>query len=145
MARLFFGIHFCVKSGWRILGPSVIVLMVCSVGWGHVNVSAQDANDMMLTVEGLIVVDVRGVDEYCGGHIPGAINLVWTGVTLPGYKQLPVDGKILLICRSGYRSNLAALFLDAKGYTHVYDMVGGMNGWSCGGTVGCVDSDGDGV
>jgi rhodanese-related sulfurtransferase len=101
-----------------------------------------DSNDW------LIIVDVREESEYCDatvGHIPGALNYPWnSGVLQVSYHELPVDGEILLYCRSGHRSNLAAEFLDAAGYLYIYDMLGGILAWAWE-TTGCVDSDGDGV
>jgi Galactose oxidase, central domain/Rhodanese-like domain/Kelch motif/The GLUG motif len=40
-----------------------------------------------------------------------------------------MDRPILVVCRSGGRSNSAANFLDSKGFPEVYDMTGGMNAW----------------
>jgi hypothetical protein len=40
-----------------------------------------------------------------------------------------LDAKILLVCRSGRRSNQAVEFLDSEGYLHVYDMADGMLAW----------------
>ena len=54
------------------------------------------------------------------------------------------DSEILVYCRSGYRSNLAANFLDDNGFLDVYDMLGGFSAWEWE-TAGCVDSDEDGV
>jgi hypothetical protein len=45
------------------------------------------------------------------------------------YEELPTDGPVLVVCRSGGRSNAAASFLDSKGFSTVYDMLGGMSAW----------------
>jgi rhodanese-related sulfurtransferase len=121
----------------------------------HTDVTPQEAKNMIDTKEQLIVVDVREEEsEYCDedptppilpGHIPGALNYPWTsGVFQERYQELPLDGEILLVCRSGNRSNQAAEFLDSKGYQYVYDMVGGMRAWEWE-TVLCIDTDKDGV
>ena len=112
----------------------------------HTDVSVTYAEIMINTNDQLIILDVREESEYCGssGHIPGALNYPWSsGVLEARYDELPVDGEILVVCQSGYRSNLAADFLDAQGFTDIYDMLEGMSEWS-GNTVGCIDSDGDG-
>ncbi len=45
------------------------------------------------------------------------------------YGELPINADILVICKSGGRSHMAASFLDANGFTSVYDMTGGMTAW----------------
>ena len=123
--------------------------------WGHTDITPQEAKDLINTSTNLIVVDVREEDsEYCNedptssvppGHIPGALNFPWSsGVLQERYTELPIDGEILVVCRSGNRSNQAAEFLDSKSYLHIYDMTEGMSAWEWD-TVGCVDSDEDGI
>jgi rhodanese-related sulfurtransferase len=123
--------------------------------WGHTDVTPQEAKNLIDTNTDLIVVDVREEEsEYCSedltssvppGHIPGALNYPWSsGVLEEKYTELPIAGKILVVCRSGNRSNQAAEFLDSKGYEQIYDMTEGMSAWEWD-TVGCVDSDGDGI
>jgi hypothetical protein len=52
------------------------------------------------------------------------------------YAELPMNEPVLVVCQSGGRSNVAANFLDFKGFTEVYDMMGGMSAWT-GQTVTC--------
>ena len=118
-----------------------------SYTWAHTDVTPEEAKNMIDSNAQLIVVDVREVSEYCSvnRHIPGAVNYPWnTGVLQTSYGELPLDGDILVICASGSRSNQAALFLDSQGYLYIYDMVDGMSSWEWD-TVGCIDSEGDGV
>jgi rhodanese-related sulfurtransferase len=117
-----------------------------SCAWAHTDVTPQEANDMMDANDRVIVLDVRESSEYCDppGHVPGALNYPWTsGVLQATYEELPWDSEIVVVCRSGYRSNLAADFLDSQGFLYVYDMLGGMLAWQWE-TVVCVDTDGDG-
>ena len=74
------------------------------------------------------LVDVREDHEYDEAHIPGAI-LLPLGQLEAKYKQLDPEDVIVLVCRSGRRSGEAAEFLVEKGYTQVYNMVGGMLDW----------------
>jgi rhodanese-related sulfurtransferase len=104
---------------------------------------------MIDTNSNLVVVDVREETEYCDdadtppGHIPGALNYPWaTGVLEATYDELPIDGDILIHCRSGVRSAAAADFLCLQGFTNIYNMTGGMLAWQWE-TVGCCYSDAD--
>ena len=129
-----------------------ILLIVFSVAFNssalaHTDVTPQEAKNMIDSNDQLRVVDVREMSEYCAttGHIPGAMNYPWGSEILQQrYEELPRDGEILVYCHSGYRSNLAAEFLDANGFLYVYDMQGGFLAWQWE-TTGCFDSDSDGV
>jgi len=112
---------------------------------------------MINTNEELIVVDVREEDEYCDiepptpsvPHIPGALNYPWwSNVLHTSYSELPLDGDILVVCRSGGRSAYASDFLcNDHDFTSIYNMTGGMLAWADLGleVVGCIDSDSDNV
>lgn len=77
------------------------------------------------------MIDVRQPEEYEGelGHVAGA-ELIPLG-TLPDHlDQLPKDQTIVFICRSGARSANATAFALMNGWTHVYNMKGGMLFWN---------------
>jgi len=103
-----------------------------SYAFAHTDVTAEQARELIDSTDDLMVVDVREPFEYAGtgGHIPAALNYPWnSGVLLIRYAELPVDGPVLVVCASGSRSNLAAMFLDSMGLPMVYDMLGGMSAW----------------
>lgn len=84
-----------------------------------------------------LIVDVREPEEFSLGHLVGAIN-VPRGVlefrTDPGYpgsisSLSDKAAKIILYCRSGARSALAAQSLGQLGYTAVTSMAGGFMAW----------------
>lgn len=70
-------------------------------------------------------------------HIPFAGNIQKTDLSIPynelaqNLSQLPADknAKIVLYCRSGYMSQLAAEELVLLGYTNVWNLEGGMVEW----------------
>jgi len=69
------------------------------------------------------LVDVRSVPEYRGGHARGAINVPVGEVVAGQHGQLgPKDGAVLLYCRSGARSAMAASALRRAGYRDVHDL-----------------------
>jgi len=110
----------------------VCLIVACPCAWAHTDVTPEQAHDLIDSVDGLIVVDVREPSEYCDarGHIPGAQNYpLNSGVLQARFEELPMDSPILVVCRSGGRSNQAANFLDSQGFSTIYDMTGGMNAW----------------
>ncbi len=105
----------------------------------HTDISAWQARELLESGLPVTVLDVREVYEYCNarGHIPGAKNYPFSsGVLETALEEIPRDQVLLVICQSGGRSHRASELLDAAGYAHVFDMLGGMSAWS-GETVGC--------
>ena len=75
--------------------------------------------------ENVVLIDVRTKEEYETGHIAGSINLP---LDIISNIDISKDKKIIVYCRSGRRSNLAAVELIGLGYENVYDM-GGIEDW----------------
>ena len=73
-----------------------------------------------------IIVDVRHDDEYKAGHIPGAVLLSMETITAEtAAKVLPDKNQMILIyCRSGRRSKIAAQTLLDLGYTNLIEFGG---------------------
>lgn len=78
-----------------------------------------------------VLIDVREQDEYRGGHLPGALGC-GRGILEFHIADLVPDSdrEIVLYCRGGHRSALAADSLREMGYTHVLSMSGGYREWS---------------
>jgi len=79
-----------------------------------------------------LVVDVREPREYDAGHIPGSKLLPLRYIPQQG-RALPQDLDVILVCRTGRRSRLAAFILQDMGFTKVYNMTGGMLAWEAAG------------
>ncbi len=91
--------------------------------------TAEEAKARMDSGDPVIIVDVRTLEEFQSGHVPGAINVPNEGILNEMPDQLPdKDQELLLYCRSGRRSADAAHKLIALGYTKVYDF-GGIIDW----------------
>ncbi|MFM5904031.1 MAG: rhodanese-like domain-containing protein [Microbacteriaceae bacterium] len=85
-------------------------------------------SDLALQIEtGAWVLDVREDHEFEDGHVPQAHHIP-LGVVPDRYLEIPQDEKILVICKSGRRSQVAADFLISKGFSAV-SVVGGTDGW----------------
>ena len=98
---------------------------------GYQKITPQQAKARMAE-PGVIVLDVRMQQEYDAGHIANAVllplPLIEAGDAAVA-KALPdKDAEILVYCRSGRRSAIAANALINMGYTNVLDF-GGINDW----------------
>ena len=95
----------------------------------YMNITAQEAKEIMDTQEGYIILDVREQDEFDQGHIPGAILIPYTQIDRKAEDMLPdLDQLILVYCRSGRRSKIAAEALVELGYTNIKEF-GGILDW----------------
>ena len=75
-----------------------------------------------------VFVDVRTVDEYKQGHVPGAILIPLAEIE-SRRGEIPTDKKVYLICRSGNRSSQANLILQKRGIVNTFSVNGGMLDW----------------
>jgi len=93
-------------------------------------ISATDLIDRVARGEALTILDVRTVEEYADGHVPGAVNIPHTEIAdrLAEIAALG-DNEIVLYCRSGRRAGVAAEVLRAAGYGRLLHLDGDMNGW----------------
>jgi hydroxyacylglutathione hydrolase len=79
-----------------------------------------------------LVIDVRQLAEYEGGHLPGALP-IGAGELPDRLDQLPRDRPIATICASGYRASVAASLLRANGFKRVAWVPGGVPTWEAAG------------
>lgn len=99
-------------------------------------ITAEQAQRMMEASDKVMVVDVRTKSEYDQGHIEGAMLIPYDRMRKEAGSKLPhKDAVILVYCRSGNRSAVAAKELADMGYTAVYDF-GGINDWRFGTVMG---------
>ena len=95
----------------------------------YVNITAEEAKKIMDSEEGYIILDVRTQEEYNQGHIPGAILISHEEITEKAEEVLTdKDQLILVYCRSGRRSKIAAEVLVELGYTNIKEF-GGIIDW----------------
>jgi rhodanese-related sulfurtransferase len=78
---------------------------------------------------GATFVDVREPEEWADGHMPGAVHIP-LGDLSRRVNELPADGKIVTVCKSGGRSLDAVDILTSSGRQDVVSMAGGMVEWA---------------
>ena len=95
----------------------------------YVNITAEEAKQIMDSEEGYIILDVRTQEEYDQGHIPGAIVISHDEIEEKAEEVLTDKKQLILVyCRSGRRSKLAAEALAELGYTNIKEF-GGIIDW----------------
>ena len=72
--------------------------------------------------QGAPIVDVRGPHEFAGRHVPGAINIPHDQIAGHVDKLGPKSRPVVLYCRSGARSGMAARVLRSAGFAEVIDV-----------------------
>ena len=93
------------------------------------NITAQEAKALMDTEENYVILDVRTQEEFDQSRIPGAILIPDYEIEEKAEEVLTdKDQLILVYCRSGRRSKLAAEALVELGYTNIREF-GGIIDW----------------
>ena len=93
------------------------------------NITAEEAKELMDTETGYVILDVRSQEEYDEGHIPGAVVIPDTEIKDQAEEILTDKEQLILVyCRSGRRSKNAAAALAELGYTNVKEF-GGIIDW----------------
>lgn len=93
-------------------------------------ISASAAYSIMQSESDYIIIDARTQEEFNQGHIENAILIPEYEVAQKAESLLPdKDQLILVYCRSGRRSKIAADELVKLGYTNVKEF-GGIIDWT---------------
>lgn len=78
-----------------------------------------------------VVLDVRTLQEFEEGHIPGAVRIDYLQDDFAArVAELDKDKPYYLYCRSGNRSAKAAQLMVAQGFDEVYELKTGFSGWN---------------
>jgi cysteine synthase/rhodanese-related sulfurtransferase len=88
------------------------------------------AAKMLVSIPGVVVLDVRPAERYAAGHLPGAksLPLAELGQSL-GYLPADKDQPIVTVCDRGNASANAMVYLKALGYSNVKSLSGGTLAW----------------
>ncbi len=122
-----------MKRSFRFLAAALLLAAGCGLAWAQAgpapyrNVSAAELQEM-LAAKDFFLVNV---------HIPYEGEIAPTDAFIPFDRtdallgRYPADknARIVLYCRSGRMSDIAARRLAAAGYTHLYNLAGGMIAW----------------
>jgi rhodanese-related sulfurtransferase len=120
---------------WMLLILLVtLALAACAPGGSDESlaafVSPQEAQAMLDGDENVVLLDVRTEGEWVNdGHAPEAV-LIPLDELEGRVDELDSEATILVICRSGNRSQVGAQILRDQGFAWVSEVEGGMRNWS---------------
>jgi hydroxyacylglutathione hydrolase len=79
--------------------------------------------------DNLMVLDVRGQEEWDEGHIKGALH-IYVGHLPTRLNEVPRNQPLAVICGVGYRAGLGASILRQAGYREIFNVLGSMTAWN---------------
>ncbi|OGO35404.1 MAG: MBL fold metallo-hydrolase [Chloroflexi bacterium RBG_16_57_8] len=82
--------------------------------------------------EDVVVLDVRGDDEWRDGHLGGAQH-IYVGEIEPRVGEVSRDKPAATFCNVGRRAGIAASVLLRKGYPRVFNVLGSWQAWKAAG------------
>ncbi|MGN0174020.1 MAG: rhodanese-like domain-containing protein [Acutalibacteraceae bacterium] len=124
----------------RILKLTLVLLIVASLSAcqknveqtkeeSYMNITANEAKEIMDTQSDYIILDVRTEEEFAQGHIPNAVLIPDYEIETKATSMLTDKNQLILVyCRSGRRSKNAAEKLVKLGYKNIKEF-GGIIDW----------------
>lgn len=97
-------------------------------------VSVEETHQLFQKTEPLVLLDIREKEEIALGYIRGALFLPQGLLSEKVESLLPdKNGSVIVYCAGGIRSLAAAKLMREKGYTQVFSMAKGIEGWKAAG------------
>jgi rhodanese-related sulfurtransferase len=115
-----------------VTGPRTVESLLADARAGLTRLTPEQAH--AAAQDGALLVDTRSADEQReqGGMIAGAVHHPLS-VVLWRLDGLPRGTRVILVCRHGYSSSLAAAQLQELGFRDATDVEGGFEAWAAAG------------
>lgn len=117
---------------------ALVIFLILQMGRGGSNAPASLPREISVSEaftkyqEGTFVLDVRTQEEWDDFHAPNS-TLIPLDQLPSRLNELPRDEEIVIVCRSGNRSQQAREILLNAGFGQVTSMTGGLNEWRASG------------
>jgi adenylyltransferase/sulfurtransferase len=95
----------------------------------NTDITPSELHQQLTSGADCVVIDVREPHEWNAGHLEQAQHIRLSEIP-NRLAEIPRDRDVIMVCRSGARSENARQFLAHNGYTRVKNMVGGMMRWA---------------
>jgi rhodanese-related sulfurtransferase len=79
--------------------------------------------------EDVVLLDVREHDELAVASVDGAVHIPMREIPAR-IADLDIGKPLVVMCHSGGRSRRVAEFLQANGFSNVFNLKGGIDAWS---------------
>ena len=87
--------------------------------------NVRDVHDLLAEIQ---LVDCREPYEWEAGRVDGAIHIPVNAIMSGAGGDLDKDKPVAVICRTGNRSELATMMLQARGF-EAHNLEGGIEAW----------------
>lgn len=109
----------CKISRWQILKSQLN------------NLTPEEFRTLASKTKNAVVIDVRTHQEYLQGHLFDAINIDYLSYDFwDSIEKLDPEKIYFIYCRSGRRSVRTCTLMNNGGFSHVFNLDGGMNVWN---------------
>lgn len=92
------------------------------------SLSVHELQEKIVAGNELTLLDVRSEDEWENGRIAGSIR-IYVGLLAKRLQEVPIGRPVVIICKSGNRSSLAASLLLRDGRTNIFNLLAGITAW----------------
>lgn len=123
--------HPILCVAWVVL-LVLVVGVTCKSLFSRVKMISRGEATLLINKERATIVDVRNRDEFKKGHISGAINVQADELKNGHFNALDAlrDKCLILTCAAGNQAYELAGRLTAAGFTQVYVLKDGIDGWN---------------
>lgn len=91
----------------------------------------KQAQQVMTTTPGIVILDIRTPEEYRSGHIKGAENMdFYSRDFQKDLNALDKTKPYLIYCRTGRRSNVTIKYMEQMGFENILHMAKGIMDWT---------------
>ncbi len=95
----------------------------------HTQITPAQLAERLARGEDVVIIDVREPYEWNTGHIERAQHIPMQQIPRR-VDELPRDREVVMVCRSGGRSEHVRQHLAQAGFTNVKNLIGGMQRWA---------------
>jgi rhodanese-related sulfurtransferase len=123
-----------VAADWLRIGPPLAaVAQAAAAPTAALQISSLDLHKQMQTIPaGILLIDVRTLEEFQAGHLAGAVHVPLAEIVKAGgearIRDQLADRQLIMYCRSGRRSQMALEKLRSVGITG-QSLSGGLIEW----------------
>jgi len=121
-----------MKRIFQLLIVLTLVFTLSACSKGYTDIDNDQLRDMLENNTDYYFIDVRTAEEYAVERIPGFtknIDYYYFEDDFDMLDDLKTDRPVVLMCNSGRRSASAARIFLKIGFTEVYNLKDGIQGW----------------